>query len=224
MMSPSDPAMKKPSDFRILIACESSATVREAFKARGFNAWSCDLLPTDIPGNHIQGDALAALGFADWDLVIAHPPCTYLTVTGNKWFKPEFAERFPTRHQDREDAMAFFMRFTKCRRFAIENPVGIVSTRWRKPDQIVHPFHFGDPHSKATCLWIKGVPKLTPTKIVEPQFYTYKDGRRDPIWHVESMKLPAHERMRVRSKTWPGMAEAMAQQWGDALLAEGSVS
>lgn len=204
----------------VLVACESSATVREAFRRRGFDAWSCDILPTDVPGNHIQGDALAAIASRDWDLVIAHPPCTYLTVTGNKWFKPEFRKRFPTREQDREDAVRFFMAFTNCRRFAIENPVGHMSTRWRKPCQIIHPFHFGDPHSKATCLWLKGVPKLRHTKVVEPLYYTYKDGRRDPLWHYETVKLPPHERMRARSKTFPGIAEAMAEQWGDHLLTD----
>ncbi len=184
---------------------------------RGIAAFSCDLQPTresEFSEFHFQGDALEIMALMPWDLVIGFPPCTYLTVTGNKWFKPEFAHRFPTRHQDREDAAAFFMEFTKAKRYAIENPVGSMSTRWRKPDQIVHPYHFGDPHSKATCLWLQGVPKLRPTKLVEPQFYTYLDGRRDPIWHVESMKLPPAERAKVRSTFFPGMANAMAQQWG----------
>lgn len=213
--------MKFPREISILCACEESGTVRDAFRASGFDAWSCDLQecrPSPYSAYHIQGDALAAMNSREWDLVIAFPPCTYLTVTGNKWFKPEFADRFPTRHQDREDGAAFFMEFTKCERFAIENPVGIMSTRWRKPDQVVHPYHFGDPHSKATCLWLQGVPKLTHTQVVEPEFYTYKDGRRDPIWHVETMKLPAEERARERSKFFPGMARAMAKQWGDHLL------
>lgn len=204
----------------ILIACESSATVREAFRRKGFDAWSCDLLPSDVPGNHIQGDAIEALASRDWDMVIAHPPCTYLTVTGNKWFKPEFRDRWPTRMLDREEAVDFFMEFTRCKRFAIENPVGHMSSRYRKPCQIVHPYHFGDPAAKATCLWLQGVPKLRHTNVVEPLYHTYKDGRRDPLWHYESMKLPSHERMRVRSKTWPGMAEAMADQWGTHLLQE----
>lgn len=156
----------------------------------------------------------------EWDLVIAFPPCTYLTCTGNKWFKPEFAHRFPTRHRDREEGAQFFMEFALSTRFAIENPVGVMSTRWRKPEQIVHPYHFGDPHSKATCLWLKGVPRLMHTDVVEPEFYVYKDGRRDPKWHVDTLKLPAAERQRERSKFFPGMAAAMAKQWGDYLLTE----
>jgi len=208
----------EPKDFHILVACEYSGTVRDAFAKRGFQAVSCDILPTESPGYHIQGDALYALALRDWDLVIAHPPCTYLTVTGNKWYKPEYATRFPTRVQDREAAVDFFMQFTKARRFAIENPVGIMSTRWRKPDQIIHPYHFGDPHSKATCLWLKDLPLLNPTQVVEPQWKVYKDGRRDPLWHFESMRLPPHERMKVRSKTFQGIADAMAKQWGDHLL------
>lgn len=198
---------------RVLVACEFSGIVREAFRKRGHDAWSCDLLPSEIEGQHIQGDVSLVLS-AEWDLVIAHPPCTYLTNTGNKWFKPEFAHRFPTRLQDREDAVEFFMQFTKCERYAIENPVGHMSTRWRKPDQIIHPYYFGDPHSKATCLWLRGLPLLVPTEKVEPLFYIYADGRRDPLWHVETMKLSPQERMKARSITFQGIADAMAEQWG----------
>lgn len=157
---------------RVLVACEYSATVRSAFAALGHDAWSCDIQPSDKGGQHIQGCALEAIASREWDLVIAHPPCTYLTVTGNRWFKPEYADRWPNRRQDREDAVAFFMAFTNCKAFAIENPVGIMSRRFRKPDQVVHPYHFGDPHSKGTCLWLKGVPKLVPTQVVEPAFHT----------------------------------------------------
>lgn len=157
----------------------------------------------------------------EWDLIIGFPPCTYLTVTGNKWFKPEFKDRFPTRHQDREDAVKFFMEFTKAKRYAIENPVGCMSTRWRKPDQVVHPYHFGDPHSKATCLWLQGVPKLKPTNVVEPSFVTYKSGNRCATWYHETSQHRGSERAKARSKFFPGMAAAMAKQFGDALLLEG---
>lgn len=177
---------------------------------------SCDLLPTDVTGPHYQGDVFDIINNG-WDLMIGHPPCTYLTVTGNKWFKPEFKKRFPDRHQQRQDAIAFFKAMFECNipRICLENPVGILSTAWRKPTQYIQPWQFGDPHSKRTRLWLKGLPNLISTKIVEPQFYTYKDGRKDPIWHVESMKMAPLERMKHRSKTFQGIADAMASQWGN---------
>jgi site-specific DNA-cytosine methylase len=203
---------------KILIACEESQTVCIAFRHKGFEAVSCDLLPCSggHPEWHIQGDVGEQLN-KDWDLIIAHPPCTYLTVTGNKWMKPEFKDRFPNRQKQRDDAIEFFLKIanSKCEHIAIENPVGIISTVWRKADQYIHPYHFGDPHSKKTGLWLKGLPRLVPTKIVEPLMYTYKNGRKDPIWHVESKKLPPAERQRVRSKTFDGIALAMADQWGN---------
>lgn len=202
---------------RVLIACEESQTVCKAFRAKGHDAYSCDIMPCSggHPEWHIQSDVLQVLGYG-WDLIVAHPPCTYLTVTGNKWMKPEFADRFPFRKQQRKSAIAFFMALAgaDCPKIAIENPVGIMSTAWRKPDQYIHPYHFGDPHSKRTGLWLKGLPKLIPTDIVEPLMYTYADGRKDPIWHVESLKLPPAERQKVRSKTFQGIADAMANQWG----------
>jgi hypothetical protein len=202
---------------KVLVACEESQTVCKSFRKYGHEAYSADILPSSggHPEWHIQGDVLKILDDG-WDLIIAHPPCTYLTITGNKWMKPEFKERFPDRQKQREDAIEFFMKFTKtnCPRVAIENPVGVVSTAWRKADQYIHPYHFGDPHSKKTGLWLMNLPKLVPTNIVEPQMYVYKDGRKDPIWHVESLKLPPAERQRVRSKTFDGIAEAMATQWG----------
>ena len=202
---------------KILIACEYSGVVRNAFSRLGHDAWSCDILPSDSGGNHIHGDALLAAYSGNWDMMIAHPPCTYLTVTGNKWMKPEFNERFPTRKQDRIDAIEFFLKLydSPIPRIAVENPVGIMSTVFRKPNQYVHPYFFGDPHSKKTGLWLKGLAPLERTHFdVEPQFYTFKDGRRDPIWHVESMKMSPHERMKYRSKTFQGLADAMAKQWG----------
>ena len=201
---------------KVLVACEESQTVCRAFRQIGAEAYSCDTSPCSggKPDWHIEDDCIAHLNDG-WDLIIAHPPCTFLTVTGNKWFKPEFKERFPDRPRQREEAIKFFKDIAgaDCPQIAIENPVGIMSTRWRKPDQYIHPYYFGDPHSKKTGLWLKGLPLLEKTKVVEPEMYTYKDGRKDPIWHVESMKMPPEERTRYRSKTFPGFARAMAQQW-----------
>ena len=217
--------MKEPKDIRILIACEESQTVCIAFRNLGFQSFSCDILPCSggHPEWHIQGDVLEQLN-KEWDMIIAHPPCTYLTITGNKWMKPEFKERFPNRKKQREDAIKFFLDISKaeCNYIAIENPVGIISTVWKKPDQYIHPYHFGDPHSKKTGLWLKGLPLLVHTKIVEPQMYIYKDGRKDPIWHMESLKLPPEERQRVRSKTFDGIAQAISDQWGKFILNEKS--
>jgi hypothetical protein len=156
---------------KILVACEYSGTVRDAFIAAGHEAISCDLLPTDAPGPHYQGSVFDLIDDRNnngWDLMIAHPPCTYLTVTGNKWFKPEFKDRFPDRHKQREDALDFFKRLFECNinRICLENPVGVVSTLYRKPTQYVQPWQFGDPHSKRTGLWLKNLPELVPTKIV----------------------------------------------------------
>lgn len=150
-------------------------------------------------------------------MIIAHPPCTYLTVTGNRWFNVErYGEKAVQRHKDREAAVEFFMAFANadCDKIAIENPVGVMSTIWRKPDQIVHPYMFGDPERKATCFWLKGLQPLVPTNVVEPRIIKYKNGRgTDSPWHVETMKLPPAERAKARSKTFPGIARAMAEQW-----------
>lgn len=220
---------------RILIACEESQTVCKAFRERGMEAYSCDIQKCSggHPEWHSDRDVFDAIAseyiwtqdnkrhwHGGFDLMIAHPPCTYLTVTGNKWMKPEFRDRFPDRPRQREEAIEFFLKLYNApiRHIAVENPVGIMSTTFRKPDQYVHPYHFGDPHSKKTGLWLKNLPKLKHTEVVEPEMYVYKDGRKDPMWHVESMKLPPAERSRVRSKTFQGMADQMAKQWGDFLL------
>jgi len=202
---------------KILVACEESQTVTKELRKLNHDAYSCDIEPCSggRPEWHIRRDAIKEAYTGKYDMMIAHPECTYLTVTGNKWFKPEYRERFPTRIEDRKKAIGFFMALydAPIERIAVENPVGIMSTTFRKPDQYVHPYHFGDPHSKKTGFWLRNLPKLVPTDVVEPDMYVYKDGRKDPMWHVESMKLPAKERSRVRSKTFPGLAKAMAVQW-----------
>ena len=200
---------------KILIACEFSGTVREAFAGGGHEVWSCDLEPTDIPGNHYQGSVLDILNDG-WDLMIAHPPCTYLTVTGNKWFKPEYADRFPTRHQNREDAVEFFMALVNANipKIAIENPIGTMSTRYKKPSQIIHPWQFGHEASKSTCLWLKGLPLLKPTNIVgKGEFVTFKSGKRMTKWYADAAALSPKERAKVRNTTFKGIADAMVNQW-----------
>jgi site-specific DNA-cytosine methylase len=195
---------------RVLVACEFSGIVREAFRAKGHDAWSCDLLPTEIPGQHVQGDVLDILNDG-WDLIIAHPPCTHLAVSGAAWFKQK---REDGRQQEGID---FFMKFVdiKCPKVAIENPVGIMSRIYRKPDQIIQPYEYGEPFSKKTCLWLKGLPKLTPTNVVEKgEQIKYKSGKSMPKWYADAFKLPPQERAKIRSKTFQGIANAMADQWG----------
>jgi hypothetical protein len=180
---------------RVLIACEFSGIVRDAFIARGHDAWSCDLLPSERPGPHVQGDVLALLG-ADWDLMIAHPPCTHLAVSGARWFKDKRVEQ--------EAALAFVATLMQARipRIALENPISIISSRIRKPDQIVQPWMFGHGETKATCLWLKGLPLLVPTDIVS--------GREARVHRAP----PGPDRWKERSRTLPGIAAAMADQWG----------
>lgn len=201
---------------RVLVACEESQEVCKAFRALGHEAYSCDIEPCSggHPEWHLQCDALEIIKMR-WDLIIAHPPCTYLTNAGNKWFKAEFKERFPDRENQREAAVQFFMSFwnADCPRVAIENPQGIMSSRFRKPDQYIEPYYFGDPEKKKTGLWLKGLPKLVPTDVVEPIIVQCKSGAKEPRWHMETMKLPPKERSKARSKTFPGIAKAMASQW-----------
>ena len=220
---------------KVLVACEESQAVCKAFRERGHEAYSCDIIECSggHPEWHIQGDVLPLLkgrcefATADgithridgkWDLIIAHPPCTYLTVTGNRWFNVEkYGEKAIQRQKDREYAIEFFMAFAAadCDKIAIENPIGIMSTVWRKPDQIVQPYEYGHPARKATCLWLKSLPPLVPTEIVEPDvyYYTAKNGRikSDSRWRSQCTK---EERAKLRSKTFPGIAKAMAEQWG----------
>ena len=221
---------------KLLVCCEESQTVCKAFRNRGWEAYSCDILNQSggHPEWHIKSDVLPLIDgnckfttcdgkeheiVGEWDLLICHPPCTYLTCSGNKWFKPEYKDRFPNRFQQREDAVQFFMAFVnaKCKHIAIENPVGIMSTRYRKPNQYIQPYYFGDPEKKTTGLWLKGLPCLIPTDIVEPQIIRTKSGVNEPKWHMDTMILPKEERSRLRSKTFPGIAQAMAYQWGTYL-------
>lgn len=180
---------------KVLIACEFSGVVREAFAAKGHDAWSCDLLPSEKPGNHIQGNVLDILD-KGWDLIIAHPPCTYLAVSGARWWE--------NRVQEQEKALDFvrLLMNAPCEKIAIENPVSKISTAIRKPDQIIQPWQFGHGETKTTCLWLKGLPKLTTTNIV-----TGRDNR------IHKMP-PSANRGKERSRTYQGITLAMANQWG----------
>lgn len=180
---------------RILIACEFSATVRQAFAVRGHDAWSCDILPSEIPGQHLEGDVRQWLNDG-WDMLIAHPPCTFLAVSGARWF----SERL-----DRQGEALDFVRLlmhAPIPRIAIENPVSVIATRLRPPDQVIQPYQFGHGETKATCLWLKNLPLLRPTNIVE--------GREARVHRMP----PSPDRWRERSRTFPGIAAAMAEQWG----------
>lgn len=207
---------------RVLVACECSGRVRDAFASKGHDAWSCDLLPTERPGPHIQEDVLHLVGdkygcancngdgcemCRPFDLMIAHPPCTYLAASGLHWNK-----RRPGRAQLTEDALDFVRALLDAPipRIALENPVGCISTRIRKPDQVIQPWQFGEDASKATCLWLKGLPPLMPTKILPGG----RKARRANQCPSGQNKLgPSPTRTAERAKTYPGIAEAMASQW-----------
>ena len=179
---------------RVLVACEFSGIVRDAFLAKGADAVSCDLLSTESPGPHIQGNVEDVLEDG-WDLMVAHPPCTHLAVSGARWFKGKAAEQ--------AEALDFvrLLLGAPVGRICLENPISVISTKILKPDQIIQPWQFGHPETKATCLWLKGLPKLEPTCIV--------DGRETRV-HWES---PGPDRWKNRSRTYGGIAEAMAEQW-----------
>ena len=179
---------------KVLVACEFSGIVRDAFYKQGHDAWSCDLLPTEIIGQHIQGSVLDVLD-EGWDLMIAHPPCTHLAVSGARWFKDKLDEQ--------EEALEFvrILLDAPIEKIALENPISIISTRIRKPDQIIQPWQFGHGETKATCLWLKNLPLLEPTDIV--------DGRETRI-HKEP---PSEQRWKNRSRTFSGIASAMSIQW-----------
>lgn len=199
---------------KVLVACEFSGRVRDAFARRGHDAWSCDLLPSETPGNHIQGDVTPLLK-EHWDLLIAHPPCTFLCSSGARWV---YDERYPNRAKDREGAVSFFMLFANAQieRIAIENPIGIMSTRYKKPTQIIQPYYFGEPAAKTTCLWLKNLPKLNPTHALFPSRgeVVTASGRTWSKWFYDTSCIPYKERGHERSKTFQGIAEVMAEQWG----------
>jgi site-specific DNA-cytosine methylase len=183
---------------RVLVACEFSGTVRNAFIEQGFDAWSCDLLPTEKPGPHIQGDCLAVLD-KGWDLMICHPPCTHLAVSGARWFKDK--------RKEQAEALAFVKALLDApiKHIALENPISIISSIIRKPDQIIQPWQHGHGETKSTCFWLKNLPLLLPSNIVE--------GREGRIWKMG----PSENRWKERSRTFPGIAAAMAHQWGHYL-------
>ena len=182
---------------RVLVACEFSGIVREAFSKRGHDAVSCDLLESESSGKHIRGDVRDVLDDG-WDLMIAHPPCTHLAVSGAKWFKH--------RQKEQAEALDFVRKLMDCDipKIAVENPISVISSRIRKPDQIIQPWQFGHGETKATCLWLRGLPKLIPTNVV--------DGREQRVFRTP----PSPDRWKTRSRTFVGIAEAMAEQWGNA--------
>jgi hypothetical protein len=198
---------------RVLVACEYSGAVRDAFAKRGWDAWSADLLPTEAPGNHIVGDVREILNDG-WDAMIAHPPCTHLACSGAAWFEKKRADG------RQQQGIELFMAFATApiKRICIENPVGIMSRVWREPDQIIQPYYFGDEYQKTTCLWLKNLPPLqhaaeddwfaTKTHVGKGEMVRYESGKVMPKWYAEA-RGDGHK----RSKTFPGIAEAMANQW-----------
>jgi hypothetical protein len=219
---------------RILIACEESQAVTIEFRKLGFDAFSCDLLPSSggYPEWHIQGDVLEIIN-QGWDLMVAHPPCTFLTGSGVQWLShPEdknlpFEQRrphpkYPNRREDMLDSIKFVKALYNApiQHVAIENPVGLLSSRWRKPDQIIQPYMFGDEATKTTCLWLKNLPLLTPTDWVGKGERTiFASGKSHPKWYAEALAKAKtkEERQTLRSKTFPGIAQAMANQWSVVL-------
>lgn len=195
---------------RVLIACEFSGTVRRAFRAYGHDAWSCDVLPAEDGGEHLLGDVRRWLK-ADWDLLIAHPPCTHLAVSGARWF----AEK----RQEQEEALRFVydMLVAPVPQIAVENPVSVISSRVRKPDQVIQPHQFGHPEFKATCLWLKNLPALTPTnQLALPE----KGSALWKAWNKVHRAPPGVDRWKERSRTYQGIAAAMAEQWGGQIVSK----
>ena len=201
---------------RVLVACEFSGTVRDAFIREDHEAMSCDLLPSESPGPHHQGDVRDVLG-KGWDLMIAHPPCTYLAVSGMHW-----TTRGMRDPQLTEDALGFvrLLMNAPIKRICVENPVSVISSRIRKPDQIIQPYEYGHDASKKTCLWLKNLPKLQPTEMIEPRIVTTPSGKTAKRWgnqcsnYGQDSLPPSPDRWKLRSATYLGIAEAMAKQWG----------
>ncbi len=206
---------------KVLITHEESQTVMSSFLELGFDAYSCDLLPCSggYPERHLQMDCFDAIELIKPDFLGMHPECTRLTVAANKYYKPEYADRFPNIHEERAEAVEHFL---KCAEYLkkigcgyIENPIGIMSRLYRKPNQIIQPYQFGHTERKSTCLWIEGLPNLKHTKIVEPDIIIHKSGRTDSRLHFETLKLPKEQRRKARAKTFKGIAEAIATQWSE---------
>ena len=195
---------------RVLVACEYSGRVRDAFIAAGHEALSCDLLPTDSPGPHYKGDVRDVL-YDGWDLMVAHPPCTYLSVSGMHWTTRGLRDPRLT-----EDALSFVKLLMEApiHKIAIENPVSVISSRIRKPDQVVNPYEFGHDASKKTCLWLKNLPLLAPTQLVQPRVVNGKRRWGNQTDTGQNKLAPSADRWKVRSTTYQGIADAMAAQWG----------
>lgn len=208
---------------RVLVACEYSGRVRDAFIRQGVDAMSCDLLPTDVPGPHYQGDVRDVIDDG-WDLMVAHPPCTYLTVAGMHWTRRGLRDPQLT-----EDALDFVRLLLNApiERIALENPISVISSRIRKPDQIIQPHQFGHNASKATCLWLKNLPKLVPTQAVAPRIVEWPRGSGKMVKRWENQTdsgqnrlPPSEDRWKIRSETYEGVADAIALQWSPLLLPE----
>ena len=195
---------------KILVACEYSGTVRDAFIARGHEAISCDLLPTDVAGPHYEGDVFDIINDG-WDLMIAHPPCTYLCSSGLHWNK-----RTPGRQELTDEALEFVQKLLDAPigKIALENPIGCISSKIRKPSQIIQPWQFGHDASKATCLWLQNLPLLTPTQLIEPRIVDGKKRWANQTDSGQNKLPPSEDRWKIRSETYRGIAEAMASQWG----------
>ncbi len=206
---------------KILIACEESQTITKAFRKKGHNAYSCDLQAESggHPEWHIQGDALEEAYSGTYDLMIAHPPCTYLAVSGARWMYNKDGSRNEERWKNQLEALEFVQKLMDAPidKIAVENPVSVISSQIRKPDQIIQPYHFGDEATKTTCLWLKGLPLLTHTNVVgKGEKVTFKSGKSHPKWYADALskaKTKA-ERQKLRSKTFTGIANAIVDQWG----------
>jgi len=205
---------------RILLACEESQAVTREFRALGHEAYSCDILPTsgDNPEWHIQGDVLSHLK-DDWDMIIGFPPCTYMTNGGAVRMYPKKGQIDPNRYEKAMEAKDFFMAIynASAKHIAIENPLPMKIIGLPEKTQVIQPYEYGDPYSKKTCLWLKGLPKLEATNIVEPPKRTeFASGKSMPTWYADAWKLPKEERAKLRSKTFDGISKAMAIQWSNA--------
>lgn len=196
---------------KVLVACEYSGTVRNAFIRAGHDAMSCDLLPTDAPGPHYQGDVMDIINDG-WDLMVAHPPCTYLSVSGMHWTTRGLRDPQLT-----EDALAFvrLLMDAPIKRIAIENPVSVISSKIKKPDQIINPYEFGHDASKKTCLWLKDLPLLRATQMIEPRMVNGKQRWGNQTDSGQNKLTPSAYRWKIRSETYQGIADAMANQWGN---------